>query len=154
MTAPQPQDADPGGESDGLDSQPPPVVPWFGGLIGLLAGGAAGATCCWLVESRTLMGLATGVGAVVGVLGGAAIEIWQSKRATPESGSPDTATFICTLYACIPAALVLIGGCGGVQKKVTGYLMLGAVFAFPAAGALAGAVLDRLREGRKGVPNS
>jgi hypothetical protein len=49
---------------------------------------------------------------------------------------------------------VFIGGCGGVQKKVTGHLMPGGVFAFPAAGAIVGGAFDRLREGHQRAPRS
>lgn len=147
MKTPYPQESDSADETFARELPTRHSFPWFGAITGLLAGGGVGATCGWLVNALQPMELGGIAGAAVGIFGGAAIETWQMRRAASTAERPDTATFICTLYACLPASLTFLGGTGGVQRKFTGMLMLGAVFAFPVAGALAGAVLDRLRDG-------
>ena len=101
----------------------------FGAVVGVLAGATTGWTICWLLDEMNIAGLASAIGALLGVLGGVGIASFQVRR-FPTTINPDIATFVCIAYALIPAILTLMA-MNAAHGKVTGYLALGTAFAFP-----------------------
>src|SRR5258708_7806962 len=103
---------------------------FFGAIVGLLVGAAAGGTCCWLVEQNQFVWLGAIIAAVIGFCGGGLIGARQ-MRDPRKAASPDIATYICVLYALFPAGIVLLGGLGWVVGKFSGYLVLATAFGIP-----------------------
>jgi hypothetical protein len=117
----------------------------FGGFVGLLMGALSGTVCCALLDFRDFLGQWAVIGAAMGVPGGALIALVERKL-RGEQVRPDIATVICVVYALLPALIILLGGLGIVRGKLSGFLLLGAVFACPMCGLLIGGVLDRAYE--------
>lgn len=117
---------------------------FFGALVGVLTGAVSGGICCWLVDRPAWQWHGAAVAAGLGLLLGAFLGARQGRRAYSES--PNIATTICTGYMLLPGALLLIGGGGALRWNWAGKFVLGVAFAFPMAGLLVGALLDRFYE--------
>lgn len=117
----------------------------FGALVGLLMGAVAGAACCWLTGQLRFFYQAVLIGTLAGTIVGALIGL-KERKTRGQLVRPDIATFICVVYALLPALLFILQGISGVRGRFSGYLLVGAVFAGPMIGLLIGGILDRAFE--------
>jgi hypothetical protein len=141
----QSPELEPEAERFDVTSPGPPRGMRFGSCVGLFAGAAVGAAACLLGQQRPFLLATTMVATGAGCAAGGFIGARQMKNPR-KTASPDIATCICVVYSLIPAAVVLLGGLGFVEGKLSGYAVLGTAFGIPMVASLIGAVLDRIYE--------
>jgi hypothetical protein len=117
----------------------------FGAFVGLAMGAVVGAAVRWITGEFDLLWSGVLIGALTGPFIGGLIgfaERWLRGNLI----RPDLAAIICIVFGLLPAVLVGLQGLGGVRGRLSGYLLVGAVFVGPMTGLVIGGIFDRAFE--------